>query len=314
MGSRDKFPFGFPPNNAVNRRTSGKTMGPRPSFPVAPAVVPRTVLPGPTPTVQEAPTPPKTPIRPPHVGPILTQEDLMKLVAPDAPDISVIFGTYNRINMLKLAVESIRRSVGPFSYEIVITDGGSTDGSREWLAAQKDVVLVGARCLEGAVKAFNQAWSMSRGRYIANFNDDAEYVGNCLECGAKAFSEANHANVGQIAFDLNVPSGGWDAQTINGFYYANFGLGRRDVVQKICEMQGGPNNYWNPIYHTYAADCEHSCWVWKLGYRVLRLETGRVRDKNSRDGLRAQNESINETKGDGHLFWSRWPSQDSLRP
>ncbi len=292
---RVKFPFGFPPALPGPRRN------PEGSAPVAPAfpATPR--------------TPANGPIHPFKLRPPVNKAELAKLISPERPAVSVIFGTYNRIALLKPAIESIRRAVGPLTYEIVVTDGGSTDGTREWLAAQKDVVLVGMRCLQGAVRAFNQAWSVSRGLYIANFNDDAEYVGNCLEQGVRAFAAPNHENVGQFAFQLNTEAG-WDIQYVNGYQYANFGIGKREVVERVCEKQGGREHYWNPIYHTYAADCEHSCWIWKMGLRVLGLEGARVADKGAKDALRERNEKINEGKGDSNLFWTRWNRPEDIKP
>ena len=233
------------------------------------------------------------------------------MVPHEAPTISVIFGTYNRIGLLKGAVESVRRAVGPLSYEIVITDGGSEDGSRQWLAEQRDVVLVGMRSLEGAVLAFNQAWSVSRGKYIANFNDDAEYLENALELGVRALEAPGNEDVGQVAFEVNL-TGLWSVEYMKNLVYANFGVGRRDVVEKVCEKQGGVNNYWNPIYHTYAGDCEHSCWIWKMGLRVLGLEGVRVLDKGARDALRKRNDEIRKDRKDGELFWARMDTLGTL--
>lgn len=232
---------------------------------------------------------------------------------PEAPDISVLLGTYNRFALVQRAVESIRRSARGYSYEICVCDGGSVDGSRAWLVEQPDVVLVGKRSLEGAVKAFNEAWMVSRGRFVANFNDDAEYVGNALGQGVRFLQDPSHVKVGQVAFEYDLP-GFFKVETINGLYYANFGMTRREVAEKICAAQGGVNNWWNPIYHTYAADCEHSCWVWKLGYEVHALVGARAADKKAVDELRETNEQVRKGRGDSELFWKRWPDANSMLP
>ena len=64
--------------------------------------------------------------------------------APASPMVAVILGTYNRKQHLERALASVRSAVGSLPYEIVVVDGGSTDGSREWLAGEADVVLIGA--------------------------------------------------------------------------------------------------------------------------------------------------------------------------
>ena len=55
--------------------------------------------------------------------------------------ISVVLGTYNRLSFLKLTIESIRKELKEFAYEIFVVDGGSDDGTLEWLLQQKDIVL-----------------------------------------------------------------------------------------------------------------------------------------------------------------------------
>lgn len=234
----------------------------------------------------------------------------MTLGIPEPPTISVICGTYNRFASLQKAIESVRRSVLGYTYEICVTDGGSRDGTREWLAVQDDVVLIGKRSLEGAVKAFNEAWSVSRGRFVANFNDDAEYVGDALSVAIRYLEE--HPKAGQVAFEYDLP-GRFLVETINGLYYANFGVTRREVAERVAAAQGGPSHWWNPIYHTYAGDCEHSCWVWKLGLEVHALKA-RCADKKACDELRGRNEKVRAERGDSELFWKRWPDARSLRP
>lgn len=55
-------------------------------------------------------------------------------------DISVVIPTFNRLWALPQAVESCR-SAGE-SVEIVVVDDGSTDGTWQWLQAQRDIVAI----------------------------------------------------------------------------------------------------------------------------------------------------------------------------
>ncbi|HET7288694.1 MAG TPA: glycosyltransferase, partial [Pyrinomonadaceae bacterium] len=92
------------------------------------------------------------------------------LIHPLLPDldtysvhVSVVFGTYNRIQHLKRCVESVRAACTNVTYEIVVGDGGSTDGSKEWLKQQHDVKYVHGG-LTGAVAAFNACFREVSGR------------------------------------------------------------------------------------------------------------------------------------------------------
>lgn len=45
--------------------------------------------------------------------------------------VSVVLGSLNRITFLKLTIQSIREELknAPFTHEIIVIDGGSTDGT-----------------------------------------------------------------------------------------------------------------------------------------------------------------------------------------
>lgn len=50
--------------------------------------------------------------------------------------------SYNSLNYTKGCIESIRLCNPPASYEIIVVDNHSTDGSKEWLMAQRDIKLI----------------------------------------------------------------------------------------------------------------------------------------------------------------------------
>ena len=57
-------------------------------------------------------------------------------------DITVVLGSKNRKRLLKATIESIRNNGFPGQIEIIVIDGGSNDGSCDWLAKQKDVFTI----------------------------------------------------------------------------------------------------------------------------------------------------------------------------
>jgi len=56
--------------------------------------------------------------------------------------VSIIILTYDNLDYNIQCVKSIREYTQDGSYEIVIVDNGSTDGTREWLKQQRDIKLV----------------------------------------------------------------------------------------------------------------------------------------------------------------------------
>ncbi|WP_313348908.1 glycosyltransferase family 2 protein [Empedobacter sp.] len=58
------------------------------------------------------------------------------------PDISVVLGSKNRKNLIKATIESIRNNGFSGTLEIIVIDGGSKDGTCDWLAQQRDVFTI----------------------------------------------------------------------------------------------------------------------------------------------------------------------------
>lgn len=56
--------------------------------------------------------------------------------------VAIVILSYNSYEMTRFCIESIRRNNMPSSYEIIVVDNASTDGSLEWLEQQRDVILI----------------------------------------------------------------------------------------------------------------------------------------------------------------------------
>ena len=145
-------------------------------------------------------------------------------------NLSIVFGTYNRMAYLVDCIESIRVSAGHLGYEIIVVDGGSTDGSREYLATQPDVVFLGERTLEGAIKAFNKGFSLARGWAVCNINDDIIFIGDCLGRAWQHLQDWQE-KVAQVSFCFDTAHDGKfrRGDTPHGRQCANFGISQRVI-------------------------------------------------------------------------------------
>lgn len=57
-------------------------------------------------------------------------------------DISVVLGSKNRKNLIKATIRSVRENEFKGKMQIIVVDGGSTDGTCDWLALQPDIFTV----------------------------------------------------------------------------------------------------------------------------------------------------------------------------
>ena len=237
--------------------------------------------------------------------------------------VAVVFGTYNRFQCLRRAIASTRAAVGEYPYQIIVADGGSTDGTCDYLAACHDVVMLPGD-LSGAVKAFNEGFAYAVEHnfdYVMHLNDDAEVVTGADDpdhCPRYPIAAAvgvleDAPAIGEVAFAFNL-RGAWGFEKINGAPYANFGLIRREAGMAVARAQGDASGmrWWNPIYRTYGADCEFGARLWQLGWQVWPDRGLRVHDVNHQDALREANTSNNK-HGDADLFWSRWLDVDLVQ-
>ncbi len=227
--------------------------------------------------------------------------------------LAVVFGTFNRLPLLRKAVESVRNATGSLSYKIIIVDGGSTDGGRQWLATQSDVVLIEQEGPPtGAVKAFNLGFSYAvehRFDFVAHLNDDAEVITKDGFVDAINILNSN-PKIGEVAFAFDL-YGNWGFDHVNGKPYANFGVVRREAGEAVARAQGDPTgkNWWNTIYKTYGADSEFGVWLWKLGWEVYTANHIQVHDCQAMDDLRKLNDAANPDRLDSKLFWMRWQNE-----
>ena len=230
--------------------------------------------------------------------------ELLHPLLPDletyALTLSVIFGTYQRKGLLMRCIESIREAAKGIDYEVVVCDGGSTDGSRQWLAEQSDVVLIEGD-LSGAVPAFNACFSRSRGRFILTLNDDARLRPDTLKTALPLFDDPT---VGQVACTF-LEHGKWKRQQVYGMTYVNFGFVRANVAKAVASICGG---LWSTSFQTYGADVELSFWVRRLGYKIAESDA-KVEHEEYVDDLRMKNLRTDKRR---HQIFKRWSSPEML--
>ena len=89
-------------------------------------------------------------------------------------DISIVTPVFNSIRWIDLCVRSVRHALQGKSYEHIVVDGGSTDGTLEYLQRQNNVHLIGGPD-KGMYDALNKGMAASRGHIVGHLNADEQY-------------------------------------------------------------------------------------------------------------------------------------------
>jgi len=91
-----------------------------------------------------------------------------------ACDISIVTPVFNSIRWIELCVRSVRHALQGLSYEHIVVDGGSTDGTLEYLKQQQDIRLILGPD-KGMYDALNKGMASARGRILGHLNADEQY-------------------------------------------------------------------------------------------------------------------------------------------
>jgi GT2 family glycosyltransferase len=145
----------------------------------------------------------------------------------DQPSCSVIIPTYNRARFLPRALRSALAS-GLESFEVLVVDDGSRDGTREVVAPFLDRVRYIRRENGGLPAARNTGIAESRGRYLAFLDDDDEYIPGAHQRMVEALDA--RPDVGVVFADV----------LVNDFQDTFERGHRRPVYDPLRQMPGEP--------------------------------------------------------------------------
>jgi putative colanic acid biosynthesis glycosyltransferase len=122
---------------------------------------------------------------------------------PAAPAFSVIVASKNPGSRLPVALTSVweQRGVG---IELIVIDGGSTDGSRDWLETQRPRIATLLCGPDGGVyEALNKGVASARGDWILFLGSDDRLTGDIVLSEVLNWSKRTEAGVvaGEAAYD-----------------------------------------------------------------------------------------------------------------
>ena len=197
--------------------------------------------------------------------------------SPAPPLVSVVVGSYNRRRFLEPALESVRTNGTVARYELIVVDGGSTDGTIPWLVRQKDVVTI-VQHNRGAFRGqpirrrswgyfMNLGFKAAQGKYVLMISDDCLVVPGAIDAGVARFESllSEGRNVGGVAFYFrNYPNEAdyYVQRTFGGKLMVNHGLYLREAMEAVGWVD-------EDRYLFYKADGDLCLKMWEAGYEVV---------------------------------------------
>lgn len=168
----------------------------------------------------------------------------------DLPFVSVIIPTFNRVELLKETVQSVRDQTFR-DFEIIVVNDGSSDGTAQWLSEQKDLRAV-THANSGIAASRNKGASIARGRWLAFLDHDDLWAPEKLQVQAEfvkahpevAMVAVMHERLGKPYREPRAPS--WTCGDLfvkeyaESFIHTSSVMIREDVFK---EIQGFPTCY-----------------------------------------------------------------------
>lgn len=110
-------------------------------------------------------------------------------------DLSIIIVSFNTKNLLLDCIQSIQKYTKGVSYEIVVVDNASIDGSVEAVDETSGVKVIRNKKNEGFARANNQGTERALGRYILFLNSDTKLQEDSLTRMVSFMDKNNQAGV-----------------------------------------------------------------------------------------------------------------------
>ena len=220
------------------------------------------------------------------------------------PKISVVLGTYNRLDNLKVCIESIfEQTTTPT--RVYVTDAGSTDGTVEYLrsiASDRLVpVLVGKKL--GQARAYNDVFMMIDTPYVCWLSDDNELVNHGLDVGARVLDLLSR--VGMVGLKVKDVEGPFveapylGAVSTIGVLNVNQGLLRTPVLQAV----GG----FSERFRDYGIDPDLTAKVLFSGHDVAYTRAVAIHHYRAwADGSEASAQQRERQRNYVDLYWQKW--------
>jgi GT2 family glycosyltransferase len=229
------------------------------------------------------------------------------------PLVSVVIGSYNRLSFLKQTIETVREDIADLEAEIIVVDGGSTDGTIDWLVQQKDIISIfqhnrgewQGKPIERKSWGYfmNLGFRAASGKYICMLSDDCLVIPGAIPNGIKQAEEKRKkkVNIGMVAFYWrNWPEqvNYWVGVAWGERMFVNHGLYLREALKKVDFID-------DENYFFYHADGDLALRIWDAGYTCIDSPDSYIEHfSDANTEVRTSNQE--NQKQDWAVYENRW--------
>lgn len=119
-------------------------------------------------------------------------------------DVSVIIVNYNTKNLTKACINSIFSQTKDISFEVILVDNASTDGSKDFFRKDPRIVFLESETNLGFGKANNLGFEHSKGEYIFLLNSDTIILNNAIKIFYDKAQNKDFGCLGTYLLDKNL--------------------------------------------------------------------------------------------------------------
>ena len=176
----------------------------------------------------------------------------------------VLVATFNRLALLRVVVDSILSGTAT-PHELIVIDGGSTDGTIDYIQSYPPVTAMLQAELVGTARCYNRVWRRVESEFTCWLSDDTEIVPGSLDT-AVAILESD-PTIGMVGLKMKDTKGPGRFEAYRGgiseygILNCNHGVFRTKLGRQV--------GFFNEAYRAYMIDPDLTASILSTGHRVV---------------------------------------------